>query len=627
LDTDADGQFEYLVLNVTVFVNDRGTYAIIGIIPFGPSANVVTLNITALDTGLQTVPLWFYGPGLRGGTDGPYPVDLILFDPTNLTVLASDMHLTAFHPAQDFEGPEQLSAARATVATTIDGTLSFGEWGDATVVDLSSILGNRVPGLLYVKNDADRLYVAYDATGDTTQDLGDAASIGFDTGNDGIPTPGAEDEFVTGAINFTQIHFVFDAAASFWIQEDSPYNPALPNHQGLASAVGFGPSENSPTAHRTYEFAIPLALLGTGGGSTIGFFGGSHAFPGILDASGAFNAGFSAWPGFALGAMPLWAYGDLVLAEFTPPTLIIDLPTIGAFLATGDVAVQWTATDAQSGIDRFEVALDGGAPVVLPSTTTSQTFVGLADGSHSVTVTAFDEAGNSQAANVDFVVDTVQPSLSIDSPTEGSFLAVSNVELTWTASDVVSGIDRFEVTLDGGIPVVLSSTVNRHAFADVSDGSHSVNVTAMDRAGNVRTVLLGLTVDTVPPTIQVTSPAANSVIPSSEVGVVWQAEDATSGIDYYEVLFLGGDSVTVPATSTSYTFSGVEDGAHSIAVIAVDRAGNSQSQTAGFTVDTSIFSPTGPFGILLIVVIPVAAGGAVAAFLFLWFRKRDAGGA
>ncbi|MFQ5910821.1 MAG: Ig-like domain-containing protein, partial [Thermoplasmata archaeon] len=125
----------------------------------------------------------------------------------------------------------------------------------------------------------------------------------------------------------------------------------------------------------------------------------------------------------------------------------------------------------------------------------------------------------------------------------------------------------------------------------------------------------------------ITSPAAKSVIPSSEVKVTWQAQDATSGIDHYEVLFLGGDSVAVPATSTGYTFSGVEDGPHSIAIVAVDRAGNSQSQTVDFTVDTSAFSPTGPFGILLIVVIPVAAGGAVAASLFLWFRKRDSGGA
>ncbi len=59
--------------------------------------------------------------------------------------------------------------------------------------------------------------------------------------------------------------------------------------------------------------------------------------------------------------------------------------------------------------------------------------------------------------------------------------------------------------------------------------------------------------------------------------------------------------------------------------MAVDRAGNEQSQTVGFSVDTNIFSPTGPFGVMLIVVIPVAVGGAAAVVLLLWFRKRGAG--
>ncbi|MFQ6012176.1 MAG: Ig-like domain-containing protein [Thermoplasmata archaeon] len=619
LDMDADGKFDYLAVNVTVDVNDPGTYAILGSISFGPNALVFTLNITTLDPGLQIVPLWFYGPGLRGGTDGPYFVDLILIDPADITFLDFDLHLTAFYSTQAFEGPEQLTSARATVAPTIDGILSTGEWGDATVTDLSSIPGNRVPGLLYVKNDADRVYVAYDITGDTTEDLGDGASIGFDTGNDGVPSDGREDEFLQRDI-FGQAHYVYDALIEFWAIEDGPYDPSLPNHQGLASAVGFGPSENSPTAHRAYEFAVPIPLLGEGG--ILGFFGGSHLLPGVRDTSRAFGLGFSAWPSFAAGALPLWAYGDLILADVTPPTLTIDLPTGGAFLATGDVTVLWSATDARSGIDRFEVALDGGTPVVLPSPTSSHTITGVADGPHSVTVTAFDNAGNSQAVVVDFTVDTGPPSLSIDSPGDGSFLATRDIRVAWTASDAGSGIDHFEVTLDGGTPQMLVGTAGSHTFGDVPDGSHTINVTAVDRAGNARVVLLSLTVDTVPPTISITSPVPDSVVPSSEAEVTWQAEDATAGIDRYEVRLDGGAVVTLSGSATGHTFSGVGDGAHAITVVAVDRAGNAVSVAVDFTVDTNLLSPTGPLGILLLLAIPATIAAVAAVVLFLWLRRR-----
>ncbi len=621
LDTDDDGLFDYLVVNVTVNVGDPGTYLILGSTFLGPGVNLSTFNLTTLDTGLQTVPLWFYGPSLSGsGTDGPYFVNLALMNLTTFMFLDSDSYLTAPYSTPEFEGPEVLLSAPAAVAPAIDGSLSAGEWGDASLVDLSSIPGNQVPGLLYVKNDADLLYVAYDATGDTTEDLGDGASVAFDTGNDGIATDGGEDEFTQGGF-VGQGHYVYDASIGFWNAEDSPYNPGLPDHQGLASAAGFGPSESSPTPHRTYEFAIPLALLGTGEGGTLGFFGGSQPLPGLLDAGVAL--GFSLWPGFAAAPLPLWAYGDLILADVTAPVLSIDLPTTGAFLATGDVAVQWAATDAGSGLDRFEVVLDGGAPVVLPSTTTSRTFTGLADGFHTVTVTAFDNAGNSQAATTDFTVDTVQPSLSIDAPSEGSFLAVSNVRLTWTASDAVSGIERFEATLDGGTPVVLPSTAEGHTFPGVSDGSHTVNVTAVDRAGNTRTVLLALTVDTGPPAVSVSSPGSDVILTSSEVEVRWVAVDATAGIDRFEVSLDGGAAVTLQATATNHVFSGVGDGPHTISVTAVDRAGNSVVATVDVTVDTNVFSPTGPFGITLLVAIPaVIAAVAVAVAMFLWLRRR-----
>ncbi len=620
LDTDGDGQIDYLVANVTIQVNSPGNFVVFGSITFGPPGSVSTLNITSLDPGIHVVPLWFYGPGLRSGASGPYMVGLSIVELTTFTFLDTDTYSTGNYSPADFEGAEQLLSAPATVTPTIDGTFSTGEWGDATVVNLAPIPGNRVPALLHVKNDADRVYLAYDATGDTTEDLMDTGSIAFDTGNDDITSDGAEDEFLQG--DGFQSHYVYDASFTTWTVEDSPYNPNLPNHQGLESAIGFGPSENSPIAHRVYEFAVPRNLLGLQDGE-IGFHGASHPSPGVLDAS--MLLGYSVWPVGSAGPLPLWAYGDLILAEIGPPLPTIILPTGGATIAARDVEVQWTVADGGSGVDHFEVTLDTGTPVVLPSSASSYTFTGVADGAHSVTLAAFDSSGKSQAATVDFTVDASPPTLSVDSPGDDSFLNTSTVEVTWTAGDAGSGIDRFEVTLDGGSPETLAGTSNSHTFVDLADGLHTVNVTAVDQVGNARTVLLGLTVDTVPPTISITSPAANSVVPSSNVDVVWEAEDATSGMDHYEVLFLDGTPVTLPGTATSYTLSGVADGGHSIAVMAVDRAGNEQSQTVGFSVDTNIFSPTGPFGVMLIVVIPVAVGGAAAVVLLLWFRKRGAG--
>src|SRR5213079_638565 len=119
-----------------------------------------------------------------------------------------------------------------------------------------------------------------------TMTADDAASLAFDTGNDGVGSNGHEDQFVQGGIGgnpSNQSHWVFNSASGLWSLEDAPYNPNLPNHAGLASAWGFGASPALGADHRMYEFAIPLALLVSGPNQTLGFFGGSQQSPGVVD--------------------------------------------------------------------------------------------------------------------------------------------------------------------------------------------------------------------------------------------------------------------------------------------------------------------------------------------------------
>ena len=53
-----------------------------------------------------------------------------------------------------------------------------------------------------------------------------------------------------------------------------------------------------------------------------------------------------------------------------------------------------------------EVSLDGGSPIEVASGTSTYTFPGVADGTHTITVTAYDRAGNELSESVTFRVDT-----------------------------------------------------------------------------------------------------------------------------------------------------------------------------------------------------------------------------
>ncbi len=91
--------------------------------------------------------------------------------------------------------------------------------------------------------------------------------------------------------------------------------------------------------------------------------------------------------------------------DTTPPTISITSPADGATVNSADVTVSWTGSDAGSGIDYYETRIDGGS-WINKGTSTSHTFTGLADGSHTVDVKAWDKAGNSNTDSVTFTVDT-----------------------------------------------------------------------------------------------------------------------------------------------------------------------------------------------------------------------------
>ena len=282
--------------------------------------------------------------------------------------------------------------------------------------------------------------------------------------------------------------------------------------------------------------------------------------------------------------------------DTTPPVMAITSPSSGAILATSDVFVSWSASDLRSGIDRFEVSLDGGPLVVLPATATSHTFTGVADGSHTINITAYDGVGNFRTVTVDFGVDTTPPTVSISSPSSGAVLSSGIVQITWTATDSTSGVDLIFVSLDNEVKAALSGTASSFTLF-VPDGLHTATITASDFAGNSGTVSVNFTVDTTPPTVSISSPSPGAFITSSTVEVLWEASDQASAIDRIEVSLDEQPAVSLPATATRHAFAGLDEGSHKVSVRVFDVAGHFRVAITDFVVDTtppavSVSSPT-----------------------------------
>lgn len=262
--------------------------------------------------------------------------------------------------------------------------------------------------------------------------------------------------------------------------------------------------------------------------------------------------------------------------------------------------VSWdSVSDATSGVDHYEVRVDGGSWENV-GTSTSYT-ASVSSGIHTIDVRAVDKAGNvGPADSVPVKVDTQSPetaaTLTGTAGNDGWYVS-SDVSVSLTASDNPSGdnsgVDKTRYRVDGGSYVTgTSPTVS-------GDGTHTVEFFSVDTAGNSEsTNSRTVKIDSTPPG----TPAPTSVTGwTTDTTVSWSGvSDATSGIDHYEVRVDGGTWRDV-GTSTSYEATGIADGSHTIEVRAVDVAGNAGSagsttlklDTTGPAAPSSVTGPSG----------------------------------
>jgi hypothetical protein len=150
-------------------------------------------------------------------------------------------------------------------------------------------------------------------------------------------------------------------------------------------------------------------------------------------------------------------------------------------------------SDFGSGVNTILISDNGGSGKSSPIT--------LDDGIHNLTITATDKAGNSRSVSQTVFVDTTGPVISqFSTGTSGiNGWYVSAVNVNATASDDGSGLQGdVEVSMDNG------STWNA-VPVQLSDGLHDLTYRAYDRAGNLSTSSASVSIDTTPPSLDIST--------------------------------------------------------------------------------------------------------------------------
>lgn len=231
-------------------------------------------------------------------------------------------------------------------------------------------------------------------------------------------------------------------------------------------------------------------------------------------------------------------------------------------------------------------------------------------GYYNVTVEATNTAGTvgtADASTLDglkfYVEETVAPVITIISPSDGAYVSNAQQPVIFTVVDEAGGsgvdLDSVVVKLDG--TAVASSTITHSAITNgyqftytpasaMGDGSHTVTVNASDNDGNAATEKsTTFKVDTVPPTLNVTSPTEGLVTATQTLTVAGTTNDATSSPVTITIKLNNADQgqVTVQSNGSFSKSVTLTEGENTIVITATDAAGKTSTITRNVTLDTS----------------------------------------
>lgn len=217
-----------------------------------------------------------------------------------------------------------------------------------------------------------------------------------------------------------------------------------------------------------------------------------------------------------------------------------------------------------------------------------------------VTIKAMDDAGNTATANDSsadlgsalrlYVKETVKPTIAVTYPTTGSQLAANTMTVTWQVRDTGSGINpnTIGLTIDNGSKITgnITKTAVTGGYncsyaitTALADGSHTIKFDVSDYDGNFATqVSTTFNVDTLPPSLALSSPADNLITNQNTVIVSGTTNDA-SGIAALTVKLNTGTPQEV-SVNTNGTFTKtltLQMGVNTINVTATDGVGRTST--------------------------------------------------
>ncbi len=331
------------------------------------------------------------------------------------------------------------------------------------------------------------------------------------------------------------------------------------------------------------------------------------------------------------------AQSDTIILDSTMPSISSLMPSSGSTTSTTtDLAIRATLADSTSGVNTSLVTLkvDGSTvtPTSLTTTSVRYTMSTASDGSHTVNLTVYDEAGNVAYQNWSFTVEAEEEEDDDDggdTPSGGtsggglmpplqtlSITELSHSPISPTSTDTVTISATITHSNELSIAELYwdDGTLHSKELANTSDTEYQTTIGPFEGGTTVTYYITAIDStaqsststeqsfsieDTTGPSFTIISPTSNSIITDTTPTIQLSYSDPT-GIDASSItLTIDGTDVTDLATITetqlSYTPSTPQaTGSHTIQVSCSDLQANTETITWSYTLQTTELIKTIP---------------------------------
>jgi len=199
------------------------------------------------------------------------------------------------------------------------------------------------------------------------------------------------------------------------------------------------------------------------------------------------------------------------------------------------------------------------------------------------------------------------PVIEVMGPHDGAILNVTTITVEWNAWDPEADINHYELYVDDD-PINSNISPDQTSYTiTLEEGTHDIEIWAVDEAGNKATCTIEVTIDVTPPAITILAPENGAILNVTTITVEWSGSDELSGISYYKLYLDNALVASIPSEQTSYVLK-LSNGEHTVCIVAFDKAGNKATCCVSFMINTDIKEIGIPiYLIILIIALPAAS--------------------